>query len=742
MDADRNLLFGILAFQLSLIDRQALLTAFDRWTADKQKPLGDILVEMDKLDRPRCQLLDALVAEHLKLHGNDAEKSLAAITTVGSVRDDLKQLADPHIKASLAYVSMAPASGNLDVTLSWTAGNSTSAGTRFRVLRPHARGGLGEVFVAEDQELHREVALKEIQEQHADNPDSRSRFLLEAEVTGCLEHPSIVPVYGLGNYPDGRPFYAMRFIKGDSLKEAIKRFHAGRASGGRQPPVPADERTAELRKLLGRFIDVCNAIEYAHSRGVLHRDLKPGNIMLGNYGETLVVDWGLAKVIGRSEAHAESEEQTLHPVSADGSAATQMGHALGTPQYMSPEQAAGRWDELGRESDVYSLGATLYTLLTGRAPIAEGESMDVLARAVKGDFAAPRTVDKEIPPALEAICLKAMALKPADRYGSPRALADDIERWLNDQPVSVHHEPLPQRFARWRRNHKAHVAAMAAAVVVLAVGGIAASAIARRANERTQNMTRAAGLVDSLLKADPQQVPEILKQLGENAEFARPMLAEELAQAQDGSTEKLHLSLALVGSDDAQVAYLYEQLLSRHASYIAVIRDQLAPYQEPFQAELWDLLHDATKDFSRRFRAGLALATFATASEQWTLADIVFLAQQLVAANPEHQPRLRECLRPISGRLLVDLERIFGDPKSTDAERLSAANAFADYAGSDVPKLTQLLAVATPPQHAVLYPIVAATPAPSVLIPPPQLLVHYNVRVNHRKSQDPYLTRR
>src|SRR5207253_3279539 len=137
-------------------------------------------------------------------------------------------------------------------------------------------GGLGKVSVARDEELHREVALKEIKDHHADNPDSRARFLLEAEVTGGLEHPGIVPVYGLGTYADGRPFYAMRFIKGDSLQEAVRTFHASERAG--QGP---GQRALELRQLLGRFVDVCDALAYAHSRGVLHRDLKPGNVMLG-----------------------------------------------------------------------------------------------------------------------------------------------------------------------------------------------------------------------------------------------------------------------------------------------------------------------------------------------------------------------------------------------------------------------------------------------------------------------------
>src|SRR5262249_51982501 len=154
-----------------------------------------------------------------------------------------------------------------DTTQPYSVGESTSEGMRFRILRPYARGGLGEVYVARDQELHREVALKEIQQCHADDPNSRARFLLEAEVTGGLEHPGIVPVYGLGTYADGRPFYAMRFIKGGSLKEAIKGFHNDSRGG------TTDFSSLEFRKLIGRFIDVCNAIEYAHSRGVLHRDL-------------------------------------------------------------------------------------------------------------------------------------------------------------------------------------------------------------------------------------------------------------------------------------------------------------------------------------------------------------------------------------------------------------------------------------------------------------------------------------
>jgi hypothetical protein len=221
--------------------------------------------------------------QHLKKHG-DVEKSLAAIPAGSATRESLVQLGDPDLCALI--VQLAPGSAlaeaeDPDRTASFAVGTATSDGQRFRVLRPHARGGLGAVFVALDTELHREVALKQILDRHADDPGSRTRFLLEAEVTGRLEHPGIVPVYSLGTYTNGRPYYAMRFIRGDSLKDAVEQFHTDKSSRH-----DAGRRSLEFRKLLQRFVDVCNAIQYAHSRGVLHRDIKPSNVIVGRHGET------------------------------------------------------------------------------------------------------------------------------------------------------------------------------------------------------------------------------------------------------------------------------------------------------------------------------------------------------------------------------------------------------------------------------------------------------------------------
>ena len=240
--ADRHLLFGLLALQNGLIDQGQLILAFQAWTRDKTRSLADQLVARGDLDADACAGLEAIVALHVKKHG-DVEKSLAAVPANHSTRASLADLGEPEIEATLARVARskngqateADDDNDPDRTSTLSVGAATSDGQRFRLLRPHARGGLGEVFVALDAELHREVALKQILEKHADDPVSRQRFVAEAEITGGLEHPGVVPVYGLGTYGGGRPYYAMRFIKGDSLKEAIDAFHQ---RGHRAPPSP------------------------------------------------------------------------------------------------------------------------------------------------------------------------------------------------------------------------------------------------------------------------------------------------------------------------------------------------------------------------------------------------------------------------------------------------------------------------------------------------------------------------
>jgi eukaryotic-like serine/threonine-protein kinase len=342
----------------------------------------------------------------------------------------------------------------------------TGSCARFRILRFHGRGGLGEVFIARDEELSRDVALKKIRPDR-DGDDLRARFVIEAKVTGGLEHPGIVPVYSLGVADDGRPFYAMRFLGDDSLIQVIRAYHE-------RHPRP-DPTAVEFRRLLGRFVAICEVIAYAHSRGVLHRDLKPHNVMLGRFGETLIIDWGLARSTGQSDpGGAEPGDVPLAPPSRAGPTSSLPGCLIGSPPYMSPEQAAGKLDELGPATDVYGLGAILYSILTGHSPVLHLENEpaeSVCARVVRGEIAPPRSRNPRIPRALEAVCLKALARRPEDRYPSARVLADDVERWLADEPVSARRDPLWTRFWRWVRKHRTLTAA---AVSMLVIGLVAA----------------------------------------------------------------------------------------------------------------------------------------------------------------------------------------------------------------------------------------------------------------------------
>ncbi len=451
-------------------------------------PEADSVVEIrPELDASARAVIATVARELLERHGGDPARCLQSLSSFERVLEQLERDqrtgSHPTVGAPLDSIDEGevPAYPPQTKPAAAEVGLPTSTGMRFRLLRAHAQGGIGRVFVAYDAELQREVALKQIKAERADDPDSRARFLLEAEVTGRLEHPGVVPVYGLGVDERGRPFYAMRFVRGQSLEQAIKHYH--------DSPASTREKSLELRKLLTRFVDICQTIAYAHSRGVLHRDIKPANVLLGPFNEALVVDWGLAKIFGKpvqaraklgpgasakpasaeparepdqprpkkrsrrvelvvlapaadtsTWPAAESASDTVErPVGLEepagepgftSSTETAAGTAFGTPAFMSPEQAEGRHDELGPTTDVYSLGAVLYTLLCGRAPF-EYIWCDVTAlleRVKVGEFPTPRKIKATVPRALEAICLKAMARRPEERYATAALLAEDVER--------------------------------------------------------------------------------------------------------------------------------------------------------------------------------------------------------------------------------------------------------------------------------------------------------------------------
>jgi eukaryotic-like serine/threonine-protein kinase len=411
MDTDRNLLFGVLALQADLIDAAQFIEVCLVWTSRKDEPLVDLLVERSWIKSADREHLAYLVEHKLRKHAG-ASSSLG--TLPDAIRCSLAAIDDDDIHRSLdgcAHpVGSAPAS---------TLDHVPARRERYSRLCLHATGGIGRVWLARDADLGRNVALKELRPERAEDAVVAARFLQEAQITGQLEHPGIVPVYDMVRAADGRqPFYTMRFVKGRTLSDAARTYHERRLAGTAGP--------LDFPTLLNAFVTVCNTVAFAHSRGIIHRDLKGQNVILGDFGEVVVLDWGLAKVVGELE---RGEFSIAAGLAGDDGSHTVEGQALGTPGYMAPEQAAGQLDLIDRRTDVYGLGAILYEVLTGAPPFSGDSTEDVLRRVANEPPAPPRQFWSDVPSALETLCLRALSKQSHDRPGAPGELADEVQGW-------------------------------------------------------------------------------------------------------------------------------------------------------------------------------------------------------------------------------------------------------------------------------------------------------------------------
>ena len=326
--------------------------------------------------------------------------------------------------------------------------------TPYRLVRPIGRGGMGAVYLVLDTRLARRVALKVLDV--LGDEDLGLRLEHEARVIARLEHPNIVPVHDVGRLPDGRVYYAMKYVRGKRLDEWL--------SGA--PP-----RAASLRM----FQRICEAVAFAHARGVVHRDLKPQNIMVGAFGEALVMDWGLARE-GAAAAASDPQTPSLDPqtppldpllaaadtLPAPRPSSTGHGTLLGTPGYMSPEQARGETSAIDERSDVFALGAILYFLLAGRAAFPGDSVEDVMRRTLDDEPPPLSRAASDVPRPLASIVTRALQKRPEDRYRSAGDMAADVAAWLDGLPVTAHRETVPERLARWYARYNALVLVLAA----------------------------------------------------------------------------------------------------------------------------------------------------------------------------------------------------------------------------------------------------------------------------------------
>ncbi|MBI4618117.1 MAG: SUMF1/EgtB/PvdO family nonheme iron enzyme [Planctomycetes bacterium] len=354
------------------------------------------------------------------------------------------------------------------VTVSGIFGPSADSFGRYLHGRELARGGMGAVFKVLDPELERDVALKVVLPGAEPSAYELRKFLAEARITGQLEHPNIVPVHELGRTPEGRPYFTMKLVRGRSMAQAIRELRGKN-----------DDAIRARAGFLAAFLKVCDAMAFAHSRGVIHRDLKPANVMLGEYGEVLVMDWGLARVRGvddpESDARLSSSVATLRSASTADPGATKSGMVLGTPAYMPPEQAAGEIAAIDERSDVYSLGAILYEVLTLSPPHTGSNAAAILARIAEGKIEPPsaRAPELSVPRELEAVILKAMALDPGARYQKVEDLAAEISAYLGGRTLTAARYTTSQRIRKLvARNRLASVVVAIASAVVLSVSAL------------------------------------------------------------------------------------------------------------------------------------------------------------------------------------------------------------------------------------------------------------------------------
>ena len=488
MERARDLLFALIAMKMGKLTDADLTKVAGDWQAKPEELLPTMLLERGIMNDKDREVIEAMVDGAMTVSLKQGGDTLATFGGTVNFLEEIAQrtvidadqstfvLADQATIVTDNQATMVSAPGSLP------AGSSpgdvpavAQSEGRYDMPKEHASGGMGKIMLVRDKHLDRQVALKELRPDMLSGtmgatrtgaPSSQmltipivARFMQEARVTGSLEHPSIIPIYEIGYRPDGTLYYTMKLVKGKTLQDALN----------------ACKSLEDRLKLLPHIRNMCHAIAYAHSKGVIHRDIKPMNIMVGEFGETIVIDWGIAKILNQEDIHASDMKSTTKAAKQGDTlslAKTMYGQAMGSPYYMPPEQAEGNIDKINATSDVYALGCVLYVLLTGQLPFIGIRPYDYLEKVIT-DLPKPiKEVEPNAPAELVAIAERAMAKDQSIRYQTAKELADEIENFLNGGIVMAYTYGFKEHLKRFLAKHRTTLTAAAVTVSAILAFGV------------------------------------------------------------------------------------------------------------------------------------------------------------------------------------------------------------------------------------------------------------------------------
>ena len=586
------------------------------------------------------------------------------------------QYDDPHREILISSVSS-------DVTMPEFP-DAVTLETRYDLGEEIARGGMGVVLRAYDRNLRRDVAVKVLKAGGEERPDLVRRFLQEAQIGGQLQHPGIAPVYEINRLPNGRPFIAMKLVRGKTLAQLL---------------ADRSDVSENQSQLLGVLAQVCQAIAFAQTRRVIHRDLKPDNVMVGEFGEVQVMDWGLAKILDQRELEMPSDKDASSTIAScenrtekktDSSNVgtnsedrrTRLGLIMGTPAYMPPEQPLGIYDE---KTDVFAIGSILCEILTGSPT---GGDLDA---------AKQRLDDCQSDQELIELAKNCIEAKPASRPVDAGVVAARLSAHLNAIQSRLHDAEIAAARAtvkaeeerKLRRRTHWTVAVVATLLVVFTLVGW----FIRNTVHKQQSRDRAVGLVNQLLSADIARVPAIVEQIDPSREWADPLLESEFSSAADGSSEKLHLAIALLPRA-GKIDYLSGELLDCGLAQLSVLREALSPHQHEITEGLWQIAGNEHHGAAQRFQAAAALAAYDPDDERWQ--DVAPLVAEYLTSRVSavYEDNWLALFQPASGQLTDSLADLHADRSRSNNTRERAAVALAGYLRDDPTKLADTILIA------------------------------------------------